>query len=217
MTFTLLRRAAAQLVLAGCALMLLAAPARAQEPPSKPPAAAPVRVFIDCQSVSCDYEYFRTEIAFVDHVRDRKDADVHVLITGQTTGSGGQEVLAEIHRPRPLPERGRGDGLRRVGRRDERPGSQGPRPAPDAGPGPLRGRVPGRAEAHREVHAGNGQSRGPGSPGRPRPLGLLGLPPLRQRLLQRRGIDLEQVVLRIRIRQPDDGSLEDRHLVQRQL
>jgi hypothetical protein len=46
---------------------------------------------VDCQSVSCDYDYFRTEIAFVDHVRDRKDADVHVLITAQTTGSGGTE------------------------------------------------------------------------------------------------------------------------------
>jgi hypothetical protein len=91
MTFTRMRRAAARLVLTGCALMLFAAPARAQEPPSKPPAPAPVRVFIDCQSASCDYEYFKTEIAFVDHVRDRKDADVHVLITGQTTGSGGQE------------------------------------------------------------------------------------------------------------------------------
>jgi hypothetical protein len=91
MTFTLFRRAAARLFLAACALMLLAAPTRAQEAPPKPPAAAPVRVFIDCQSASCDYEYFRTEIAFVDHVRDRKDADVHVLVTGQTTGSGGSE------------------------------------------------------------------------------------------------------------------------------
>jgi hypothetical protein len=91
MTFTIFQRAAAWLVLAACALMSLAAPARAQEAPPKPPAPAPVRVFIDCQSASCDYEYFRTEIAFVDHVRDRKDADVHVLITGQATGSGGRE------------------------------------------------------------------------------------------------------------------------------
>ena len=64
-------------------------PGGAAKPP--PPAPAPVRVFVDCQSASCDYDYFRTEIAFVDHVRDRKDADVHVLITGQTTGSGGHE------------------------------------------------------------------------------------------------------------------------------
>jgi hypothetical protein len=91
MTFTLFQRAAARLFLAACALMWFAAPMRAQEAPPKPLAAAPVRAFIDCQSASCDYEYFRTEIAFVDHVRDRKDADVHILITGQTTGSGGRE------------------------------------------------------------------------------------------------------------------------------
>jgi hypothetical protein len=87
------RRASGRLVLAACVLLSLAAPARAQEPPAKPPARppAPVKVFIDCQGASCDYEFFRTEIAFVDHVRDRKDADVHVLITGQTTGGGGRE------------------------------------------------------------------------------------------------------------------------------
>jgi hypothetical protein len=74
-------------------VLLASSAARGQEPPAKPTVKppAPVKVFIDCQSVSCDYEFFRTEIAFVDHVRDRKDADVHVLITGQTTGSGGRE------------------------------------------------------------------------------------------------------------------------------
>ena len=46
-------------------------------------------VFIDCGS--CDMDYFRTEITFVNHVRDRKDAQVHVLITTQSTGSGGTE------------------------------------------------------------------------------------------------------------------------------
>ena len=50
--------------------------------------AAPT-VFIDCGS--CDLEYFRTEITFVNHVRDRKDAHVHVLVTTQSTGSGGTE------------------------------------------------------------------------------------------------------------------------------
>jgi len=91
MTFTILRRTALTLALIACVLLAFAAPARAQDAPPKPPAPAPVRVFVDCQSASCDYEYFRTEIAFVDHVRDRKDADVHVLVTGQATGSGGRE------------------------------------------------------------------------------------------------------------------------------
>ena len=51
-------------------------------------AAAP-RVFIDCRM--CDRDYFREEITYVNYVRDRKDADIHVLVTNQSTGSGGQE------------------------------------------------------------------------------------------------------------------------------
>jgi hypothetical protein len=50
-----------------------------------------VRVFIDCVNASCDSDFFRTEITFVDHVRDRKDADVHVLITEEGTGGGGEK------------------------------------------------------------------------------------------------------------------------------
>jgi hypothetical protein len=47
------------------------------------------KVFIDCSS--CDLEYIKTEITFVNYVRDRKEALVHVLITRLTTGSGGLE------------------------------------------------------------------------------------------------------------------------------
>jgi len=47
------------------------------------------RVFIDCRR--CDKDYIRTEITYLNYVRDRKDADVHVLITSQRTGSGGTE------------------------------------------------------------------------------------------------------------------------------
>jgi hypothetical protein len=46
-------------------------------------------VFIDCGF--CDENYIRTEIAFVNYVRDRLLADVHVLITTQSTGGGGRE------------------------------------------------------------------------------------------------------------------------------
>jgi hypothetical protein len=55
--------------------------------------AAP-RVFIDCRR--CDRDYIHTEITFVNYVRDRQDADVHVLITTQRTGSGGQEYTMEF-------------------------------------------------------------------------------------------------------------------------
>jgi len=49
----------------------------------------PPRVFIDCHQ--CDLAYIRTEITFVSFVRDRAEADIHVLITIQSTADGGRE------------------------------------------------------------------------------------------------------------------------------
>lgn len=46
-------------------------------------------VFIDCSAFYCDPDFYRTELQFVDHVRDRTAADVHVLITREATGAGG--------------------------------------------------------------------------------------------------------------------------------
>ncbi|MFO7732745.1 MAG: hypothetical protein R6X21_03750 [Candidatus Aminicenantes bacterium] len=48
-----------------------------------------VKVYIDCDS--CDLDYIKTEITFVNYVRDRLEAQVHVLITTQATGGGGLE------------------------------------------------------------------------------------------------------------------------------
>jgi len=48
-----------------------------------------LKIFIDCRH--CDEDFIRTEITFVNHVRDRLEADVHLLITEQGTGSGGRE------------------------------------------------------------------------------------------------------------------------------
>ena len=48
-----------------------------------------LRVFLDCDS--CDIDYIRTEITFVNYVRDRLEAQVHILITTQSTGGGGVE------------------------------------------------------------------------------------------------------------------------------
>jgi hypothetical protein len=50
-----------------------------------------VRVFLDCGP--CDFNYLRQEVQFVDYVRDRADADVHVLTTTQGTGGGGTEFV----------------------------------------------------------------------------------------------------------------------------
>jgi hypothetical protein len=48
-----------------------------------------LKVFLDGRNLQWDY--IRTEITFINYVRDRKDSDVHVLITTQGTGSGGSE------------------------------------------------------------------------------------------------------------------------------
>jgi hypothetical protein len=55
-----------------------------------------LRVFMDCRSWYCDFDHFRREITFVNYVRDRRDADVHVLVTTRGTGSGGQEFTIEF-------------------------------------------------------------------------------------------------------------------------
>ena len=47
------------------------------------------KIFIDCGI--CDIDHIRTEITFVNYVRDRKEADVHVLVTSLRTGAGGRE------------------------------------------------------------------------------------------------------------------------------
>lgn len=49
-----------------------------------------LKVFVDCQS-GCDMTYIRSEINLVDFLLDRVAADVHVLITEQDTGGGGEQ------------------------------------------------------------------------------------------------------------------------------
>jgi len=71
--------------------------AHAQQPPVNPsplpkdsvPPPIRLRVFLDCNF--CDFDFMRTEINFVDYVRDRQDAQVHILVTQQQTGGGGTE------------------------------------------------------------------------------------------------------------------------------
>jgi hypothetical protein len=65
--------------------------AAGQDPTSKP---AQLKVFLDCQS--CYSDFLRSEIEFVDYVRDRTEAEVHVLITRAQTGSGGTEHTVEM-------------------------------------------------------------------------------------------------------------------------
>src|SRR4051812_45591175 len=64
-------------------------------PPPQAPTAHPlVRVFLDCDE--CDENYLKKEVTFIDYVRNREDADVHVLVTTQTTGGGGRQFTIKF-------------------------------------------------------------------------------------------------------------------------
>ncbi len=49
----------------------------------------PVRFYMDCRARGCDAMHIRTEIRWVDHVRDIRDADVYLNATSLGTGGGG--------------------------------------------------------------------------------------------------------------------------------
>lgn len=65
-------------------------------------------VFLDCRA-DCDHDFVRTEITYVNWVRDRTVADVHVLITSQSAGAGGEAFTLAFLGQRLLA--GRGDTL----------------------------------------------------------------------------------------------------------
>ncbi|MFQ5570266.1 MAG: hypothetical protein ACE5G0_11365 [Rhodothermales bacterium] len=68
--------------------LLVTTPCFAQDEPDSLASEA-LNVFLDCDR--CDNRYIRTEITFVNYVRDRTEAQVHLLITTERTGSGGLE------------------------------------------------------------------------------------------------------------------------------
>jgi hypothetical protein len=71
-----------------------AARAAAQEVPDTlyvEPSAAALRVYLDCPM--CNFDYIRREIGFVDYVRERQDAQVHLLVRQQGTSGGGRQYV----------------------------------------------------------------------------------------------------------------------------
>jgi hypothetical protein len=46
-------------------------------------------LYLDCRE--CDANYVRSEVSFVNYVRDPAQADVHCMVARQLTGGGGQE------------------------------------------------------------------------------------------------------------------------------
>lgn len=78
-----------------------------------------LNVFLDCQAPYCDSDHFRREITYVNWMRERQDAQVHILITAQQTGGGGWEfTFAFIGRGTFT---GREDTLRYVSRNTDSP------------------------------------------------------------------------------------------------
>lgn len=81
-------RAAALAVLIGFAFPGSSAVAQDTVPPAR------LALFLDCQF--CDEDFIRQEMSYVDHVRDREVADVHVLVTQENTGSGGEAQTFDL-------------------------------------------------------------------------------------------------------------------------
>jgi hypothetical protein len=67
---------------------------RAQETPADTVYEA-LNVFLDCNARNCDFDHFRREITWVNWVRDRRDAEVHLLVTDQRTGGGGRRYTLD--------------------------------------------------------------------------------------------------------------------------
>jgi hypothetical protein len=76
---------------------LLSCPASAQADvqDAAVPAPAGVRVYLDC-SDDCFEEYLRSELEWIDFVRQPQDADIHVLTTTADTGGGGIERVLRL-------------------------------------------------------------------------------------------------------------------------
>ena len=90
-----MRKMAANFILCGILWLLLSGGSSAQEisVPDTVRSAAP-KVFVDCSQ--CGEDYIRTEITFVNFVRDRREADIHIFVTTQGTGGGGAEFTVEF-------------------------------------------------------------------------------------------------------------------------
>lgn len=83
-----------RLLMAGAAIAFAAlaqvAPAAGQDTPENPP----LRVYLECSA--CDFDLVRQEIGYVDWMRDRADADLHIISRVQSTGGGGREYLLDF-------------------------------------------------------------------------------------------------------------------------
>ncbi|PIR15737.1 MAG: hypothetical protein COV48_12750, partial [Elusimicrobia bacterium CG11_big_fil_rev_8_21_14_0_20_64_6] len=85
------RQTAAVLLASLLSLPVLIPAATAQD--SRP---ATITLFLDCQQTRCDSEFIRRELPYVNHVLDRVGSDLHLLVTSQSSGSGGRTYNLEF-------------------------------------------------------------------------------------------------------------------------
>ena len=53
-----------------------------------------LKIYIGCNS--CDLDFIKEQVTFVNYVRDRSEADVHILYTTQYTGGSGKKYAVEF-------------------------------------------------------------------------------------------------------------------------
>jgi hypothetical protein len=83
-------------LLAVTVLVLIFSGLACPDPGGQPASDRTPRFFIDCHQ--CDLTYIRSEITFVRFVRDQNEADIHVLITIQSTRGRPEYTLNFIGR-----------------------------------------------------------------------------------------------------------------------
>ncbi|MGD8700119.1 MAG: hypothetical protein PVJ43_12555 [Gemmatimonadales bacterium] len=90
----MIRQLAKLSVLTASCTVLTFTQARAQDVTTDTVTGA-LHVFLDCNARNCDFDHFRREITWVNWVRDRRDAEVHLLVTDQRTGGGGRQYTLD--------------------------------------------------------------------------------------------------------------------------
>jgi len=89
---TFVRRATARSLAMLTCFGAFAQPAASQDVETEMPAR--LAIFLDC--TFCDEAFVRQEMTYLDHVRDREVAGVHVLVTQENTGAGGRAQTFDL-------------------------------------------------------------------------------------------------------------------------
>ncbi|MEO7359446.1 MAG: hypothetical protein ABI120_03910, partial [Gemmatimonadaceae bacterium] len=79
------------------------AAAQSQSPAADSTRSALPLVFLDCRAHGCDEDFLRTELAWMNFVRDPNGAMVHIIATSRGTASGGAELTLTFERTNAIP------------------------------------------------------------------------------------------------------------------